>query len=343
MNIAPHQRTIKTAVLALKSFASFPVVGPTFLFNLSCEIHRAATGADPRGAIFEVELVSLTKKPIRFPDGVTVHPTISIESPNRPDLIFIPAIGNSFFEDDFARSIELHWAFVPWIKACAADGARVVSECTGTFLLAATGLLDGRSATTHWFFADEFRKMYPKVNLNLERLIMDEGSLITSGAGTSFTDLVLYLIELYSGHAAAVLTSKLLALDLGRRTQLPYTIFSSLKAHNDRHILQIQNFLESENKSKWTPESLAKRAGMSLRTFDRRFRKATGESPSTYIQKLRVEKAKRLLETTNDTVEEISDKVGYEDSRSFRRLFCHLTALSPKTYRVKYGLPNASE
>jgi transcriptional regulator GlxA family with amidase domain len=342
MNVLPHQQTIRTAVLALKSFASFPVIGPMFLFNLSCGIQRAATGADPRGAIFEVELVSLTKKPIRFPDGVTVHPTVSIQSAARPDLIFIPAIGDSFFEEHFARSIELHWAFVPWIKACAAEGARVVSECTGTFLLAATGLLDGRSATTHWFFADEFRKMYPKVNLHLERLILDEGSVITSGAGASYTDLVLYLIELYSGHAAAVLTSKLLALDLGRRTQLPYTIFSSLKAHNDNHILQIQNLLESEDSSKWSPENLAKQAGMSLRTLDRRFRRATGEAPMTYIQKLRIEKAKRLLETTNDTVEEIADKVGYEDSRSFRRLFCHLTALSPKAYRVKYGLPNAS-
>src|SRR5262249_4361677 len=150
------------------------------------------------------------------------------------------------------------------------------------------------------------------------------------------------LIELYCGHAAAILTSKLLALDLERRTQLPYTIFSSLKTHKDRHILQIQHILESEDRPKWTPESLAKRAGMSLRTFDRRFRKATGDVPTTYIQKLRVEKAKRLLEHCNDTVEEIAHKVGYEDSRAFRRLFCHFTALSPKTYRLKYGLSTTS-
>jgi len=342
MNFAPSPRAIRTAVLALESFASFPVVGPTFLFNLSGGIQRAAIGADPRGAIFQADLVSLTNKPIRFPDGVTVHPTISIKDPSRPDLIFIPAIGNDFFEDDFTRCIEPHRAFLPWIKACAAEGTRVVSECTGAFLLAATGLLDGRSATTHWFFADEFRKMYPRVNLQLDRLIVDEGSVITSGAGASFTDLVIYLIELYSGHAAAVLTSKLLALDLGRRSQLPYTIFSTLKTHNDRHILQIQNVLESESQSRWTPESLAKRAGMSLRTFDRRFRKATGEAPSTYIQKLRVEKAKRLLECCNDTVDEIAHKVGYEDARSFRQLFGHFTSLSPRTYRVKYGFPTTS-
>ena len=342
MNVTPPQRAIRTAVLALRSFASFPVIGPAFLLNLSSGIQRGANGVDPRGAIFEVELVSLTKKPILFPDGVIVHPTSSITSANRPELIFIPAIGDNFFENNLTQSLEPHLAFVPWIKACAAEGTRVVSECTGAFLLAATGLLDGRSATTHWFFADEFRKMYPKVNLLLERLIVDEGSVITSGAGASFTDLVLYLIELYSGHATAVLTSKLLALDLGRRTQLPYTIFSSLKTHSDRQILQIQNVLESASQSMWTPQGMAKRAGMSLRTFERRFRKATGETPSTYVQKLRVENAKRLLENCGDTVEEIAHKVGYEDSRSFRRLFCHFTALSPKTYRVRYGLATAS-
>jgi transcriptional regulator GlxA family with amidase domain len=341
MNRAPSQPAIRTAVLALQSFASFPVIGPTFLLNLSGGIQKGATGAAPRGPTFEVELVALTKKPIRFPDGVTVHPTISVANATRPDLILIPAIRNNYFDDDFARSIQPHQAFIPWIKVCAAEGARVVSMCTGAFLLAATGLLDGRNATTHWFFADEFRKMYPKVNLHPDRLIVHEGSVITSGAGASFTDLVLYLIELYCGHATAVSTSKFLALDLERRTQLPYTSFSSLKTHDDRHILQIQNILESESPSKWTPEGLARRAGMSLRTFDRRFRKATGEAPSTYIQKLRVEKAKRLLESCNDTVDEIAHKIGYEDTRSFRRLFRHFTSLSPKTYRLKYGFPPA--
>ena len=339
----PPQRTIKTAILAFKTFASVPVISPMFLFKTSCGIWSAVNGGDLRGATFDVELVSLTKKSIRFPDEVTVHPTASIENALRPDLIFIPSIGDSFMVDDFARSIEPHRAFVPWITSCAAQGTRVVSMCTGAFLLAATGLLDGRRATTHWFWAEEFRKMYPKVNLHPEQLIVDEGNVITSGAATSFNDLALYLIELYCGREVAILSSKLLAIDMRPRTQLPYTIFSGQKVHNDRQILQIQHFIESGSQQNPTLESLAKRAGMSQRNFDRRFRKATGEAPSTYIQKLRVENAKRLLESTNDTVEEIADKVGYEDARSLRRLFYKHTALSPRSYRVKYGVPSASQ
>lgn len=336
------RRTIKTAILAYKTFASVPVIGPMFLLKAGCGIWSAANGGDPREATFDVQLVSLAKKSIRFPDEVTVHPTASIENAVRPDLIFIPSIGDTFMVDDFARSIKPHRGFVPWIKSCAAQGTRVVSMCTGAFLLAATGLLDGRRATTHWFWAEEFRKMYPKVALHPEKLIVDEGNVITSGAATSFNDLALYLIELYCGREAAILSSKLLAIDMRPRTQLPYTIFSSQKAHNDRQILQIQHFIESESRRNPTLQSLAKRAGMSQRNFDRRFRKATGEPPSTYIQKLRVENAKRLLESTNDTVEEVADKVGYDDSRSFRRLFYKHTALSPKSYRAKYGIFNAS-
>jgi transcriptional regulator GlxA family with amidase domain len=314
-----------------------------FLLDAACGIWRAANGEYPRGTKFKIDLVSLTKKPLRFPDGAIVHPTISIAQAVRPDLILIPAVGDNFQVEGFAQSLEPYSAFLPWIRACAAGGARVVSVCTGAFLLAATGLLDGRNATTHWLWADEFRKTYPKVKLHPEKLIVDEGNIITSGAATSFNDLVMYLIELYCGYEAAVFISKLLAIDLRRRTQLPYTIFFGQKSHNDRHVLQIQQVIESDNGENWTSESLAKKAGMSLRNFHRRFRKATGEAPLAYIQKIRIEKAKRLLSETNDTVEEIADKIGYKDSRSFRRLFHNHTALSPKAYRMNYGIPTTAD
>src|SRR5262249_11918367 len=228
------------------------------------------------------------------------------------------------------------------IKSCAGKGTRIASMCTGSFLLAETGLLDGRSATTHWFFADAFREMYPKVTVLPERLIVDEGNIITTGAATAFMDLVMYLIELYCGHEVAVFSSKVLLIDLGRWSQLPYTTFSTQRLHNDRQISQVQLLIESESHLNLSSVSLAERAGMSLRNFDRRFQNATGETPSSYLRKFRVEKAKRLLETTNDTVQEITAKVGYEDRSSFRRLFYEHTALSPKAYRAKYGIPAAS-
>ena len=330
MKSATAQQVTKVAILTVKTFASIPIIGPMDMLNKSCAIWRRAGGGGPS---FDVELVSLTAKPIRFGSTVTLHPHASIVTARRPDLVIIPSLG-----DDLVKSLDSNRGFVPWIKSCSAEGARVVSLCTGAFLLAATGLLDGRAATTHWCSTDLFRKLYPKVDLQPERLIVDEGNVITSGAATFILDVVLYLIGLYCGREAAILCAKIMLVEMGRHTQLPYTIFSTKKRHNDRQIMQVQHLMESQTDHECTIEALARRAHMGVRNFDRRFRQATGESPSSYLQKLRVEKAKRLLENTNDTIEEIIRSVGYEDHRSFRRLFKTFTSLSPKAYRLKYGM-----
>jgi len=299
------------------------------ILNKSCALIRGIF--DEGRTNFEIELVGLSKSPLRFGDCVTVHPHASIATAKRPALVLSPSVG-----DNVLKSLESLRAFVPWIKACAGRGARIVSMCTGAFLLAETGLLDGRAATTHWFFADLFRKTYPKVDLHPEQLIVDEGNVITGGAATSFLDLVLYLVELYCGHEAAVLTAKTLLIEMGRHTQLPYTVFSTHAMHDDRQIRRVQHFIDAQVNRQLSIETLARHAGMSVRNFDRRFRNAVGQRPSAYLQKLRIEKAKRLLEATDDTVEQIIFKVGYEDDRAFRRLFHRLTDLSPKVYRRKY-------
>ena len=326
------KRTVKVAILAFETFATIPITGPMDILNKSCVLRRGMRGDDLTGTDFEIELVSLTKRPLRFGDAVTLHPHASILTAKKPDLILIPSAGDNVME-----SLESLRAFIPWIQACSARGARVVSLCTGAFLLAESGLLDGRTATTHWFFADLFRQHYPKVDLRPERLIIDEGNVITSGAATSFLDLVLYLIELYSGHEAAILTAKVLLIEMGRYTQLPYTMFSARKMHGDAQILRVQQFIEVNGQREFKIDSLAARAGMSVRNFDRRFRDAVGETPSTYLQKLRIEKAKRLLENEKHTIAEIASAVGYEDERSFRRLFRIVTDLSPTAYRRKYA------
>jgi len=325
------QPVIKVAILAFETFASIPITGPMDILNKSCALWRGATGDGAGQPAFDIELVSLSRKPLHFGDAVTLHPGATIATARKPDLILIPSAGDNVLE-----SLPSLRAFVPWITACSSQGARVVSLCTGAFLLAECGLLDGRAATTHWFFADLFRATYPKVDLHPERLIVDEGSVITSGAATSFLDLALYLVELYSGHDAAVLTAKVLLIEMGRYTQLPFTIFSAQKMHGDEPILRAQQFIETHGHRPLTVESLARRAGMSVRTFDRRFFAAVGETPSSYLQKLRIEKAKRLLENGQDTIEDIANRIGYEDPRSFRRLFKVLTDLSPQAYRRKY-------
>ena len=332
MKGTPKKRTTNVAILAFETFATLPITGPMEMLNESCALQHDVLGTDQNRATFDVELVSLTKKPLRFDGVVTLHPHATICTARKPDLILIPSSGTKVLE-----ALASLRGFVPWIQECSAQGSRVVSMCTGTFLLAETGLLDGRTATTHWFFADLFRRSYPKVNLYPDRMIIDEGNVITSGAATSFLDLVLYLIELYCGREAAILTAKVLLIEMGRYTQLPYTIFSTQKMHEDQQILRLQQFMEANLQRELAIELLADRAGMSVRNFDRRFRAAVGEAPSAYLQKLRIEKAKRLLETTNDSIAEIMTGVGYEDDRSFRRLFRALTELSPKAYRRRYS------
>ena len=326
------RRPTNVAILAFETFAAIPINGPMEILNKSCALMAEARGEDPAHPAFNVELVALNKKPLHFGSSVTLNPDTSIATAARPDLLLIPPVG-----DDVLGSLRALYAFVPWIKECSAHGARVVSMCTGSFLLGETGLLNGRSATTHWAFADLFRKTYPQVNLFPERLIVDEGNIITAGAATAYLDLVIYLVELYCGREAAILTAKVLLIEMGRYTQLPYTIFSPQKTHRDQQILRIQQFMENHMARQIAVEDLAKRAGMSTRNLDRRFRAAVGEAPTSYLQKLRIEKAKRLLETTDDSVSEIMLKAGYEDERSFRRLFSSLTQLSPKAYRKKYA------
>jgi len=302
------------------------------ILNKSCALLADARGEDPDNPAFNVELVALNKRPLHFSGCVTLNPHDSIATAERPDLLLIPSVG-----DDVLSSLTSLRAFVPWIKECSAHGVRLVSMCTGSFLLGETGLLNGRSATTHWAFADLFRRTYPQVNLLPDRLIVDEGNIITAGASTAFLDVALYLLELYCGREAAILTAKVLLIEMGRYSQLPYTIFSKQKMHKDQQILRAQQFVENHLARQITVEDLAKRAGMSTRNFDRRFRAAAGEAPTSYLQKLRIERAKRLLETTDNTVSEIMLKVGYEDERSFSRLFSSLTQVSPKAYRKRYA------
>jgi transcriptional regulator GlxA family with amidase domain len=235
----PQNRPINVAILAFETWAAIPIIGPMDILNNSCSLWRENGGSGSHDAAFDIQLVSLRKRHIRFGNAVTLHPHASISTAKKPDLVLVPSLG-----DDVLESLTLQRGFIPWIKTCAAGGARLVSMCTGSFL-AESGVLDGRSATTHWYYADLFRRNYPKVNLCPERMIVDEGSVISAGAATSFLDLILYLMELYYGREAAILTAKVLLIEMGRCTQLPYRIFSTRKMRDDKPILRAQQFIES--------------------------------------------------------------------------------------------------
>lgn len=203
--------------------------------------------------------------------------------------------------------------------------------------LAATGLLDGKKCTTHWHFANEFRRLYPKVNLLEDKVITDDDGIYTSGGAYAFTNLIIYLIEKYAGKEIAIDTAKAFMIDIDRESQSPFIVFSGQKSHGDTEVLNVQSYIESHFSEKITVESLCDRVSLGRRTFERRFKKAMAYSIVEYLQHVRVEAAKRKLEIGRKTINEVMLAVGYNDTTTFRDVFKKVAGLSPVEYRNKYN------
>jgi transcriptional regulator GlxA family with amidase domain len=247
------------------------------------------------------------------------------------DLIVIASIL------DIEKTLRYQGNVVGWLSDHYRKGAAIAGVCTGTFVLAETGLLDGKTATTHWGYVDEFRKRYPKINLKPERMVTDEGDLFCSGASNACLDLSLYLVEKYCGHEIAVQCAKSMVIDMGRTSQTPYTsVMDFQKHHADPVVLASQKYLEENFSCSVDLEQIACLHHVSRRTFERRFKAATGDSPLTYVQRIRIEAAKRDLESEVLNADEIAHRVGYEDAGFFRKLFKQSTGLTPKEYRGKF-------
>jgi transcriptional regulator GlxA family with amidase domain len=245
--------------------------------------------------------------------------------------------------DDIEASLAGVAPAVPWLRRMHERGADLASMCTGAFVLAETGLLDGRAATTHWIAHDLFRARYPLVTLRPERIIVDEGRLITSGGATSFLNLVMYLAEKFLGAATAQAASKMFLIDLNKGAQTAYAIFSTQKTHGDAAVLRAQAMIEEGAGGSLSVAGLASSVAVSPRQFIRRFKAATGNTPVEYIQRVRVEAAKKHLETSSLGWGEIVQRVGYEDLASFRRVFVKYVGISPTEYRKRYQLRGAAE
>jgi transcriptional regulator GlxA family with amidase domain len=284
--------------------------------------------------IFEVRLVGLDDRPIACRDGVEMHPHVAAVELDPPDLVVVPGL-----DDDLEPSFQRNRTWVPWIAKWHAAGARVATSCTGAFLAADAGVLDGKEATTHWIAADAFRRRFPRVLLTPERMLVDAGDVISSGGATTFLTLVIYLTERYGSHDRAVLASKVMLVDGERRSQLPYVAFGSSRDHGDQLIHRVQSFMEAQLAAGVLVEELAAYASVSTRTLNRRFKTATGQTPRGYLQRIRIQAAKRLLETTTDPVDDLRARVGYGDPTAFRRAFTQATGLGPRQYRLKYGPP----
>jgi transcriptional regulator GlxA family with amidase domain len=238
---------------------------------------------------------------------------------------------------NFAKVIESNRQLAAWIVDRYKQGAEVASVCTGGFLLASTGLLKGRNCSTHWQAADDFRKMFPDVNLVVEKIITDEHGIYTNGGAFSFLHLLLYLIEKYCGRETAIYCAKFFEVDIDRHSQAAFMMFTGQKDHQDEEIKQAQPYIENNADKKISMEELASRFNIGRRNFDRRFIKATFNTPVEYLQRVKIEAAKKALETSRRTISEVMYEVGYSDPKAFREVFKKITGLSPLDYRNKYN------
>jgi transcriptional regulator GlxA family with amidase domain len=282
--------------------------------------------------LFKIELVGLSKK-IEFYDGLfTVKPSSTIASIKRTNLIIIPSLNHNY-----QNAVKENQLFIDWIAKQYKNGAEVASICTGAFLLASSGLLNGRSCSTHWSAADNFREMFPEVHLQTDRLITDEKGIYTNGGAYSFLQLIIYLIEKYYDRQTAIYCAKVFQIDFDRNSQSEFSIFNGYKNHSDAIVQNAQTFLEKNYQDKISIEFLSSKFNIGRRNFDRRFIKATGITPLDYLQRVKVEVAKKTFENKNKTVNEVMYDVGYNDTKAFREVFGRVTGLSPLEYKSKYN------
>jgi transcriptional regulator GlxA family with amidase domain len=323
---------IKVLITAPSGAASIGTAGLMDALNKADMSGQLRVGR-PAPRVFDVQLAGLGHGDVSCRDGVILRPSASAAEIATPDLVVVPGL-----DDDLAASFAANRGWVAWITKWHADGARIASSCTGAFLVADAGLLNGRAATTHWLFAGELHSRYPAVTVTADRMIVDNGDVITSAGATAFLNLILYLTERFAGHDRANLAAKVLLADGHRPSQLPYIAFGRERSHDDLTVHQIQQHIDLHLAEPLLAADLASRFGLSQRTLTRRFAAATGRGPRAYIQHARIQHAMRLLETTADPTSQIQRRSGYIDPAAFRRAFTQATGLSPRRYRDAYGL-----
>lgn len=321
----------QVVILCFHQALGSAITGMLDLFKLAGVTWERIHGLAPR-ARFAVELASIDGAACRCINGLSLPVHRSLAEVQDPDLVIVPTIGGPI-----EATLGNNRAVIDWLARRDLSRTVVAGNCTGTFLLAEAGLLDGRLATTHWGYSAQFAERYGQVDLQAERLITVDGAVLCAGGGVAWLDLGIYLVERFCGGEVARELAKAYVIDLGRHSQSAYSSLPARRYHQDQTVLAIQDWLDGQYATPIDIAALAAQFGLSHRSLIRRFVQATGETPLVYLQRLRVEAAKRALEGSLSTLEDITLAVGYEDASSFSRLFRRFTGMTPSGYRSRFG------
>jgi transcriptional regulator GlxA family with amidase domain len=316
------------SILVPESSVIEAIADPRYMFTAVNQFLQS-TGKPP---LFHVQLVGL-KEEIKLDNSLfSVHTDALIKDVEKTDLIFIPALSGNM-----KNALELNKDLLPWIRTQYHNGAEVASLCSGAFLFASTGLLNGKQCSTHWLFANDFRNMFPEVELVDGCIITEENGLYSSGGANSYWNLLLYLVEKYTNRDIAILASKFFAIEIDRDSQNAFMMFQGQKEHEDIEIKKAQDFIEDNFQDKISVDQLADQVAIGRRSFERRFKKATNNTVMEYIQRVKIEAAKRSFESSRKNINEVMFDVGYTDTKAFRTIFKKITGLTPIEYRNKYN------
>jgi transcriptional regulator GlxA family with amidase domain len=317
-------------ILAYDQALASAITGVLDLFALAGVTWNRIQGNDPT-PIFNVQIASAKGEPIRCINGINIGAHLSFDQITQPDALIIPTIGGPI-DHVITGNPEL----IKYIKPANEQRYTIAGNCTGNFLLAEAGILDGRQATTHWGFKQEFETRYPNVNLAAQFMLTRDEHIYCAGGGLAWFDLGLHMIERFVGFETAIQTAKAFVIDYRRDSQLSYSLMGLAKPHKDALIKDVQHWLAQNYASHIVIDELAQRFSVSKRTLIRRFNQALDMPPNTYIQGLRIEGAQKLLEESEMQIDTIMNHVGYEDASSFRRLFKSKTGVTPSDYRNRF-------
>lgn len=315
------------AVLAFKNATPGSITDSVYFFEKANDY--LIKSGNP--AMFRVSVIGFTSE-VKLNGGRYVIKTDSTFDKTRyPDLIIIPSLTGHATSATY-----LNKDCSPWIAEAYKSGSEVASLCTGAFLLAFSGILEGKECTTHWEYANEFRYFYPSVNLVDERIVTDQEGLYSSGGNNAYWNLLLHLMEKYTSRELVIKLAKFFVIDIDKSNQSAFIVFQGLKDHEDTIILKSQEFIEKNFSNKLSVDEIAEKFHLTKRTFERRFKNATRNTVAEYIQKVKIEAAKKQLEIGRKSINEVMYNVGYSDVQAFREVFKKITGMTPLDYKNKY-------